>query len=295
MIWLVGNGGMLGSDVEDVLQEAEFDFLATDIEVDITDYNELERFSREHRIEWIINCSGYTAVDRAEEEPEKAFTINADGALNIAKIARERGARLLHISTDYVFDGQKEGEYKEDDPPNPIGVYGKSKLEGERHILRTLREYFIIRTAWLYGRHGSNFVYSMLRLFKEKSSVRVVNDQWGSPTYAKDLARAIMKIIESKGDRYGVYHYTNEGKITWYRFAREIYKKAKEYRLVEKEVDILSIITDEYPTKAKRPKNSSMSKKKIKDTFRLNIREYKEALDEFLKDVDEKHFSKKGL
>ena len=285
MIWLIGNKGMLGSDVGYFLKETHKDYIASDIEVDITDLEELKRFINDKKIDWIINCSAYTAVDKAEDEPEKAFKINTEGALNIAKIAREKEAKLIHISTDYVFDGEKNGSYTEDDDPNPMGAYGKSKLEGERNIQNIIEKYFILRTAWLYGKNGNNFVYTMLELFKEKEVVKVVSDQWGTPTHTKDLAGTIIKIIQDKSDKYGIYHFTNEGRTNWYEFAKEIYERAKKHKLIKKDLNIIPITTEEYPTKAVRPKNAYMSKEKIKSSFGLNIRDWGNSLEEFLMDI----------
>lgn len=280
MIWLIGNRGMLGYDVEKILDQRTLPYLASDIDVDITDYEALRAFAGRHRIRWIINCSAYTAVDLAEDEGDRAFRINADGVLNIARIAKEKGASLIHVSTDYVFDGEKPEAYGEDDEPNPIGVYGQSKLAGERHIASASNRYFIIRTAWLYGVTGKNFVHTMIRLFRERDEVRVVADQWGSPTYTGDLAAAIVGIVERDSTRYGIYHFTNEGKITWYEFAAEIYARARRYGLVGRDVRISAITTAEYPTKARRPRNSYMSKEKILRELGVACRPWQEALDE---------------
>ena len=282
MIWLIGNKGMLGNDVEEVLGKNNEKYIASDIDVDITNYYELESFVRRKGIDWIINCSAYTAVDKAEDEPEKAFRINADGALNIAKIAKLKGSKLIHISTDYVFDGQKKEPYIEEDEPNPLGVYGKSKLEGERNVKSILNDYFIIRTAWLYGKNGNNFVYTMLRLFDERDEVKVVSDQFGSPTHTVDLAWLIYEITKKNSKEYGIYHFTNEGKISWYDFAKRIYDISREMGIVKREVKIIPISTNEYPTKAKRPINSYLSKEKVKKIFNLNIRSWNEALRDFL-------------
>ncbi len=284
MIWLIGNKGMLGSDVEKLLKKQDIDHLSSDFEVDITDVDCLRGFADKMRIEWLINCAAYTAVDRAEDEAEKAFKINADGAFNIAEIARVIGAKLIHISTDYVFDGDKHEPYTENDAPNPIGVYGKSKLQGEENVLKTTVKHFIIRTEWPYGKNGSNFVHTMFRLFREGVTVKIVSDQWGSPTYTGDLAGSIIKIIAEDSDKFGVYHFTNEGKTNWYEFAVEIYKKAKNYRLLEKDVEIVPIGTAEYPTKAKRPRSSYLLKDKIKAAFGLKIRNWQDALDDYIKE-----------
>ena len=278
MIWLIGNRGILGTDVEALVQQNKMPYLASDKEVDITDQEQLQRFVSDKPISWIINCSAYTAVDKAEDESELALRINADGPRNIAKIAKNKGAKLIHISTDYVFDGTKEEAYTETDSPNPLGIYGKSKLRGEINITEVLDEYFIIRTAWLYGKHGNNFVYTMLRLFKERDEVRVVGDQFGSPTHAPDLADVILTIINLNSNNFGIYHFSNEGKISWYNFACEIYRKAQEQKLLNKEVYIRKIATEEYPTKVQRPQNSCLAKEKIKNTFHIPIRPWQAGL-----------------
>ena len=286
MIWLIGNKGMLGSDVEKLLKERGLTYWVSDKEVDISDYKVLEKFGKDKEIKWVINCSGYTKVDKAEEEIDEAFRINKDGVRNIALFSAKRQIRLIHISTDYVFDGRKERTvgHSEDDKTNPINIYGKSKLAGEEEIKKILNEYFIIRTAWLYGLKGNNFVYTMLRLFKERDVVKVVEDQWGSPTYTADLAGAILKIIEDNSVSYGIYHFTNEGVTNWYEFAREIYRKSKKLGIIDsnKEVEIRGIETKEYPTPAQRPKCSWLSKEKIKRELNLDIRNWEDALTDFL-------------
>ncbi|GAB4114360.1 MAG: dTDP-4-dehydrorhamnose reductase [Candidatus Caldatribacteriota bacterium] len=287
MIWLIGNKGMLGNEVEKLLKERELPYWASDKEVDIGDYKALEKFGKDKKIEWIINCSGYTRVDQAEEEIDQTFRINQDGVRNIALFSVKRRIRLIHISTDYVFDGYKEGSavaYREDDKTNPINIYGKSKLAGEEEIKKILEEYFIIRTAWLYGAKGNNFVYTMLRLFKERDVVKVVEDQWGSPTYSVDLAEVILKIIENNSVSFGIYHFTNEGVTSWYEFARAICKKAKKLGLIKgnKKIEIHPIKTEEYPTAARRPRCSILSKVKIKKELGLKIRDWDKALEDFL-------------
>ena len=292
MIWLIGNKGMLGNDVERLLKERGLTYCDSDKEIDITDYKALEKFGKDKKVKWIINCAGYTKVDKAEEEIDEAFRINKDGVRNIALFSAKKQIRLIHISTDYVFDGRQEGgtiAYREDDKTNPINIYGKSKLAGEEEIKKILGEYFIIRTAWLYGLQGNNFVYAMLRLFKEKEVVKVVEDQWGSPTYTVDLAKAILKIIEDDSLSYGIYHFTNEGITNWYEFALTIYKKAKRLGLIEgsKKIEIQPIKTEEYPTAAVRPRYSVLSKEKIKKEFKLKIRNWDEALKGFLLSLKE--------
>ncbi len=283
MIWLVGNRGMLGTEVHCRLQARKLEHVATDLDVDITDRRVLRSFSDPLALSWIVNCSAYTAVDRAEDEPEQAFRINADGVRNLAWVARQKGARLLHISTDYVFDGKKEGAYLETDAPNPSGVYGRSKLQGEQYIREELDSHVILRTAWLYGPAGANFVRTMLRLFQARDEVRVVSDQWGSPTLAGDLADAILTILNPETVQYGTYHFTNEGRTNWFGFASLILELAGKHRLVDREVRLVPIKTEEYPTRALRPSNSYLSKEKIKAVFGIPVRSWQEALESFMK------------
>jgi len=280
-VWLIGNRGMLGTEVESLLHRNKIPCLSSDQEVDISDKTALQAFVREHHeknIDWIINCSGYTAVDRAEDEPEQAFRINAEGVLHIAETTKALGAALIHISTDYVFAGDKNRTYREDDPPSPVGIYAKSKLQGELHVRRTLHKYYILRTAWLYGSRGDNFVRTMLRLFQERDTVQVVSDQWGNPTYTQDLADMILYLAGGDKRHYGVYHYTNEGKTNWCEFAREIYRQARQIGLVSREARIVPVTTGEYPTRAKRPQYSCLSKQKVRKTFGISIRRWANAL-----------------
>lgn len=280
---------MLGSDVEQLLHQSKKEYIASDCEVDITDILCLESFLCEHSnesIDYIVNCAAYTAVDMAEKEEEKAFKLNSEGPRNLAGIALKTGAVLIHLSTDYVFDGKKQGMYDEDDPVNPINVYGKSKLRGETCIQTETECYFILRTAWLYGKNGKNFVKTMIKLFKEKDELKIVNDQTGNPTYTQDLARVIMTIINSKSDHYGIYHVTNKGQTTWYEFAKSIYTYGKEKGLINRDVTILPISSREYQTPAKRPDNSCLSKEKLKKQLGIVMRSWEEALYDYLGDED---------
>ena len=299
MIWLIGNKGMLGTEIEALLKErvgghdpnsSEFgivsqnvhDYIATDQEVDITNPGRLQEFAARKGLTWIINCAAYTAVDRAEDEPERASRINADGPRNIAHVAAAQGAKLIHISTDYVFDGAKDAPYEETDLPNPLSAYAVGKYQGEQNIAEVLAAHFIIRSAWMYGKNGPNFVHTMLRLFREKDEVSVVADQWGSPTYAPDLAAAIMTIIAADSTAYGIYHFTNEGRINWYQFACAIYDLARKNGLLEKTIKISPISTAQYPTKARRPRYAYLSKEKICSTFNIKLIPWQDSLAAFL-------------
>lgn len=250
----------------------------TDVEeLDITDLKAVISFIERHDIDTIINCAAYTAVDRAEEDREKATKVNRDAVANLAKAATKLGCLLIHISTDYVFDGNHDVPYTEKDPVNPQTVYGQTKLEGEQAIKSSGCMYLIIRTAWLYSGFGNNFVKTMLRLADERKEINVVNDQWGTPTYAGDLADAIIRILERNElpELEGIYHYTNEGVCNWYDFAKEIIE------LSGKDCIVRPISTEQYPTKAKRPAYSVLDKTKIKKVFDLEIPDWKDALKRF--------------
>jgi len=282
VIWLIGNKGMLGTELSLLLKERNIFFIGTDKEVDITNLSSLREFAKEKSIKWIINCAAYTAVEKAEDDKETCHLINIEGSRNIAEIAREINAVIIHISTDYVFNGRGNKPYTEEDETDPIGIYGLSKRYGEIKVLEENEKSFIIRTTWLYGRHGNNFVYTMLRLFNEKESVSVVNDQKGSPTWANDLAQTIIEIIKQADDGktipYGIYHFTNEGEITWYDFAKEIYKQANEAGLVTKTCEIKPCTSAEYPSNVMRPSYSVLDKTKIKNALGINIAKWDDSL-----------------
>ncbi len=279
---------MLGGEVDALLKANGLPFQGSDSETDIADEQALRRFCQERmggRVSWILNCAAYTAVDQAEEEPQAAFRVNAQGARNLAELASSLDARLIHISTDYVFDGRKRQPYVEEDTPAPLGIYGESKLQGERAVQAANRRHFILRTAWLYGRKGNNFVQTMLKLFRTSAVVKVVSDQTGSPTNAGDLARMILHIVVADGQQYGIYHYTNEGLTTWHGFALEILEQARRLGLVPDRVEIQAIDTASYPAKAHRPLQACLSKHKIKETFGVSIRLWQDALREYLSEL----------
>ena len=290
MIWLVGNKGMLGTEVERALTRAGFEVEGSDREVDITRAEAVEAYaagieSRGRRFEWIVNCAAYTAVDKAEDEVELCFRLNRDGAENLARAASARGAALVQISTDYVFDGARRTPYREEDARNPAGVYAKSKAEGEEAIERTMERFYILRTAWLFGKAGGNFVRTMLKLFGERDEINVVSDQTGSPTYAVDLAEAILSLVTAEQPAWGIYHYTNTGQTSWYEFAMEIQRQALSYGLLSKRCRINPVSTGQYPTRAKRPGYSVLGSEKIKRTFGLRIRPWQEALSAFMEEL----------
>ena len=289
MIWLIGSKGMLASEIAAQFDTHAIQWIGSDKEVDITDRISIEAFAQRNftvgSLQWIINCAAYTAVDKAEDDPVTAQKLNADALINICEVAKQYGAQLIHFSTDYVFDGTSAVPYTEADHTQPQSVYGVTKLQGERNIVERLPEHYIIRTAWLYGKNGNNFVSTMLRLMNEKDSLKVVNDQRGSPTYAVDLAKAVLRIMQLDNHRYGIYHYSNEGNITWYDFACEIYKQGKESGLIKSDCAVASCSSNEFPQKAHRPSFSLLNKEKIKAAFSLSIPQWNESLTAYLKEL----------
>lgn len=285
MIWLIGNKGMLGQELSHILDENKIGYFGTDREADIRDIEVLREYVTGKKVEWIVNCSAYTAVDKAEDEEELARSINATGAGNIAQIANEISATLIHISTDYVFKGDGTRPYLESDPVDPQGAYGRTKAEGESLIAEKCLKHFIIRTAWLYGQYGPNFVSTMLKLMKERNSISVVADQKGTPTWAFDLATAIFFIINLKKDHYGIYHYTNAGETTWFEFAKEIQNLGRSLGILSHDCSVNPITSDQYPSKVKRPMWSVLSKEKIKNFLGVIPPEWKESLKIYLKGI----------
>lgn len=258
----------------------------TDQEVSMLDTSALRAWAVNagRPIEWIVNCAAYTAVDRAEDEQNTCRALNVDGPRNIGRVAAEIGAKVLHISTDYVFSGEARKPYMEDDPVSPQCVYGTTKAQGEASLRAECPQSIIVRTAWLYGKHGPNFVKTMVRLMNEKDSIGVVADQFGSPTWARDLVDAILTILRSPERSFGIYHFTNEGVTNWYDFAREIYTEGRELGIIHHECAVRPLTTAEYPAKAKRPQYSVLSKEKIKKAFKATIPEWQESLRSYLKE-----------
>ena len=283
MIWVIGYKGMLGSEICRQLTENNIQFVRSDVDVDITDIEALDQFAKCWAVTWIINCAAYTAVDKAESDIELAHKLNVDGPANIAKVAKKYGAKLIHISTDYVFDGTGDTPRTEDMPVAPIGVYGVTKAKGEEAVRNNTDKYYILRTAWLYGWAGKNFVYTMIRAMNTHDAVKVVNDQKGTPTFAGDLAKVILQIIDDKTVSYGTYHVTDLGEITWWDFTNEIKQIGVEKGIItNKECKVNPCTTDEYPTPAKRPAYSVLSKDKIQKTLGIKLPDWKESLSKFL-------------
>jgi dTDP-4-dehydrorhamnose reductase len=302
MLWLIGNKGMLGTELSRLFEKEGIPFAGTDREIDITGPGALAAFAEQEAaagrsVDWIVNCAAYTAVDKAEDDGETCRRLNTEGAANIARTARNIGARLVHFSTDYVFDGQGIREaasgaprpYREEDPTGPIGVYGLTKRDGELAVLENNPRSYIIRTAWLYGQFGNNFPATMLRLMNERDEVKVVNDQRGSPTWARDLAALTAEVIRAvlwnRSPAYGIYHYTNEGSITWYDFALEIYDAGRSLGLINKDCAVKPCTSAEYPAKVTRPAYSVLDKAKIKAALGIAVPPWDISLRHYLADV----------
>jgi dTDP-4-dehydrorhamnose reductase len=268
--------------------------MATDAECDVSSADAVAWFASACRPDWIVNCAAYTAVDRAEAEEGRAYAVNALGALHLARAVDSCGGRLLHVSTDYVFDGAAAGPYSEDAPVRPIGAYGRSKAAGEAFVREACRRHFIVRTAWLHGPHGSNFVATMLRLMGQGRELRVVGDQRGCPTYASDLAAALLRFVESGTERFGTFHYTNQGECTWHDFAVEIREQAVARGLLRTSPPIERVPTSEYPTAARRPANSVLSSARIQDVLGLSIPAWQDGLQRHLERLEERRPERAG-
>lgn len=274
-VLVTGTNGQLGYDIVKELRKQNIEcYGATRKDFDIVDFKATEEFITNYMPDAVIHCAAYTAVDKAEDEQGLCYLVNVSATENIAEICKKINAKMLYISTDYVFDGTKEGFYKVDDKPNPINVYGKTKLLGEQAVQRILDKYFIVRISWVFGEHGNNFVKTMLRLGKEHKEINVVADQYGSPTYTADLAPLLVEMVQT--EKYGIYHATNEGVCTWAEFAEEIFK------IAGMDVKVNHITTAEYPTRAKRPMNSRLSKKSLTiDNFK-NLKNWQNAVKNYL-------------
>ncbi|MGN6353079.1 MAG: dTDP-4-dehydrorhamnose reductase [Parafilimonas sp.] len=296
-ILVSGKKGQLGSELKDLAAQQNFEFIFTDRDdLDITNENILKEAFEKYKPAFFINCAAYTAVDKAETDQVTAYKINAEAVGNIAKQCHQYNTRLIHISTDYVFDGKGTQPYKTNDKTDPVNYYGYTKLMGEQLALNNNPQTIVIRTSWVYSAYGANFVKTMLRLMKERKELNVVSDQFGSPTYAKDLAEAIIQIVSNErpsvSDRKmeedahssqptadgfpGIYHFSNEGDISWYDFAVAI----RDIKQLDCAVN--PIPTSAYPTPAKRPAYSVFDKHKIADTFGIQLKNWKDSLKECL-------------
>jgi len=282
-ILVTGANGQLGNELRNVAVTSPNRFIFTDVislpgietvYLDITNIDAIRIICDSENVDVIVNCAGYTNVDKAEDDPVTCELLNCSAVRNLASVAVERDAELIHISTDYVFHGDRTFPCKEDDPTYPLGVYGSTKLAGEKALEDSGCKYIIFRTAWMYSPYGKNFLKTMKKLTAERDSLKVVFDQIGTPTYARDLAELIGKVIdENLLDRTGIYHFSNEGAVSWYDFAKTICE------LCGNVCDIQPCHTEEYPSKAERPRFSVLDKTKVKETFGIRIPYWKESLE----------------
>lgn len=280
-VLVTGASGQLGKCIQKIVEEFprnKFKFVFKSFEeLDITDSEAVFNLFNAENFAFCINCAAYTNVDKAESNIEKAKLVNVQGVENLASTCHANNTILIHISTDFVFDGDSTNPYKETDEFNPLAIYGTTKLSGERIITQVLKRYFIIRTSWLYSEYGHNFMKTMLRLAEERDELAVVNDQKGTPTYAMDLADFILKIVYGESQSFGVYHYSNNGETTWYGFAAAIFELSKI------QITLNPISTSEFPTPAKRPKYSVLDTSKTQDIFAVEFPDWKESLKRALK------------
>ncbi|MEZ2339285.1 dTDP-4-dehydrorhamnose reductase [Mucilaginibacter sp. RCC_168] len=273
-IVVFGASGQLGQCLKKVSTEKGVDFIIfpPETEANILDTDAISKVFEQYKPAYVINCAAYTAVDKAEDDVDMARKINKTGAANLAQACKQYGAILVHTSTDFVFKGDKPYPLVETDIADPISIYGLTKLEGEQDVVNLLPRHFIIRTSWLYSEYGNNFVKTMLKLGAERDELKIIADQVGTPTYAIDLAAAILDIITSGSESFGIYHYSNEGVTSWYDFAKGIFD------LSGTQVKTYPIRTSEYPTRATRPAFSVMDKAKIKTTFNIQIPYWRDSL-----------------
>ncbi|RCH56578.1 dTDP-4-dehydrorhamnose reductase [Mucilaginibacter hurinus] len=271
---IFGASGQLGHCFKQVAENEGITsiYFPPESEADILNPEALARVFNQYQPFYVVNCAAYTAVDKAEDDIELAEKINRTGAANLAKVCAEYGSVLIHVSTDFVFEGNNPIPRKEDDVAQPINVYGQTKLDGEKDIAALLEKYFILRTSWLYSEYGNNFVKTMLKLGSEREELKIIADQIGTPTYGIDLAYAIMQIVNTENTCYGIYHYSNEGVASWYDFAHAIFE------LSDTHVKVLPIPTSDYKTRAIRPAYSVMDKGKIKSTLGIEIPHWRDSL-----------------
>ncbi|WP_062055116.1 dTDP-4-dehydrorhamnose reductase [Aquimarina longa] len=278
-ILVTGSSGQLGQCIQKIQRNyGALDFYFTNSEeLNITKKEQIQNLFSNKHFDFVINCAAYTNVEQAEKEPKKAFWINAEGVKNLSEVCHKENSILIHISTDYVFDGEKDTPYTEEDIPNPINEYGKSKLAGEQYIQQILEKYFIIRTSWLYSEYGHNFFKTILKKSETEKELMITTSEIGTPTNANDLARFIVDLIVNNCEEYGIYHFSNLGEATWYDFAEEI------LRLSGKLENIILKKTDNYLTFAQRPKYSVLSRQKANKIFNSNIPDWKESIKKLIR------------
>jgi dTDP-4-dehydrorhamnose reductase len=281
---VTGAAGQLGTDLCRRLRAAGHEAVAlTRSDLDLAHPEQVRETISALAPDWVVNCAAYTQVDRAESEAEQAFAVNRDGARALAQAVARTNGRLLQVSTDFVFDGSQSHPYREEDAASPLGVYGRSKWEGEQAVLDRLPEALIVRTAWVHGAHGQNFVKTILRLASERERLTIVDDQVGSPSWTGDIATALVRLMEQQAA--GVFHYTNEGVASWYDFAWAILEEARGLGLLVKDCELVPIPTSAYPTPARRPAYSVLSKEKIRACLGTAIPHWREGLQSMMREL----------
>lgn len=289
-ILIAGAQGQVGSELTAIAKQRNYEIIAaTRSDLDISQLDNVNTYFSKVKPDIVINAAAYTAVDKAEEEQDSAYAINRDGAKNLATACSTQNIPLLHISTDYVFDGSKEEAYSEDDEVAPLGIYGISKWQGEEEIRSHLPQHIILRVAWVFGANGNNFVKTMLRLAANRNKLNIVSDQFGGPTSAKSIAKTLLNLVDiyhkDNSIEWGTYHYCGKGKTSWYNFAKEIFNQANISGVLNKEIQINAIKTEEYPTPAKRPKNSMLDCTKIMNTFGIEPQDWRIELKQVLSEL----------
>lgn len=276
-ILVTGVNGQLGYDIVKECKERNIEVVGVDVsEMDITDAKKVEDVIKEGNYDAIIHCAAWTAVDLAEEKKEACYKVNVEGTKNIASICKDKNIKLMYFSTDYVFSGEGNTPWNEYDKRTPLNYYGQTKYESEL-IVEEVEKHFIVRTSWVFGVNGNNFIKTMLKLGQTKSEISVVNDQVGSPTYTYDMAKLCVEMIQS--DKYGIYHVSNEGECSWYEFAKEI------LGYLDKEIVVNPVTSDEFPSKAKRPKNSRLNKSELEKNGFNRLPDWKDALNRYIKEI----------
>ena len=278
-VLLIGNKGQVGREVEELAKIKHVPIVGFDIDnLDICDSQQVNAIVQQNAaVSVVINTAAYTAVDKAEDEPKKAFAVNRDGVRNLALACKKHNIPLFHISTDYIFAGDKVGAYREDDMPNPLSVYGRSKLAGDEVLMATWEQHIILRVSWVFGKYGNNFVKTILRLARERKELNIVGDQFGCPTAARDIARVLLELAVKDNKHWGIYNYCGYPVTTWYEFA----KKIVEYAGIKTQIN--KITTEQYPTKAERPHNSELCVAKIVQDFGIQ----RAGWEQYLKEVIE--------
>jgi dTDP-4-dehydrorhamnose reductase len=283
-ILITGSNGQVGFCLVKLLEKKKWDFLALDkSQLDITNLQAVEQIILAYKPDVVINAAAYTAVDKAESDLENVYKINSDGVRNLAVASNKISAAIFHISTDYVFSGEAPEPYVEDDIIAPLGAYGLSKLKGEQEAISNNPKHIILRTAWVFGEHGNNFVKTMIRLGRDREQLNIVGDQFGGPTYAGDISSALLKIAQqyeqSKNLSWGVYHFSGHPYVSWFEFAESIFSEVDQQGIYNKHIPLLKAITTaDYPTPARRPSNSRLNCSKIQENFNINMSDWKKAL-----------------